>query len=207
MSCPLCKIVKQHVADTSKIITNARRNHRDVDAEEFRTREICKIQSPTGYKPINLNDIKKKFETDFPSCEKDFQCVPENPYFYDRRAFEKAPTTRAIDVENRLKNLEKKVNEKISTPPFDCNDDTDAIRTKTVHKIEQSLHEYIDDLKLTNNDRVRKNVSTLINNRVKGSLPQLKSQEKALETIKEIQKYTVNKINENSEEAGFYRNR
>ena len=160
-----------------------------------------------GDEPMNLNDIQMRYQNDFPLWNKDFQCFPEGPIFYDKM-FKQEPLKRAIDIEKKLQKLKKKVTV-ISFIPFDSdNDNDDAIVTKTVDEIIQSLQVLISYLQLTNNARVKNGLPKVLNRKVKGSLLQLKNSKKAVAIIQEIQEEAFDMTIRNDEtcrkEIGYY---
>ena len=78
------------------------------------------------------------YTKNFPTWEREFQCFPEGPIFYDK-LFKIEPFTRAIDIEERVNQLESKIKH-ISKVPFDVEFDTDnEIISKTVNNVLESL--------------------------------------------------------------------
>ena len=107
--CFLCPTTVPHVDEINRIVEKAKKNHPIKDPEEVRSKQFCTVKTPLGNEPMSLNDIEKRYEKDFPSWNKDFQCFPEGPIFYDT-LFKKKPFTRAIDIEKKILDLKKKVN-------------------------------------------------------------------------------------------------
>ena len=120
-----------------------------------------------GDKPISLIDIERRYEVEFPSWNKRFQCFPEGPIFYDK-LFKKEPSTRAINIEKKFMELKEKISD-ISFIPFDTEiDDDETVITKTIEEIIQSLQLLITDLKLTNNSRVKNGVPKVLRGKIIG---------------------------------------
>ena len=156
---------------------------------------------------MTLNDIEEMYAKNFPLWDKDFQCFPEGPIFYDK-LFKKEPFTRAIDIEKKLNQLRNKI-QSISKVPFDVKYDFDnVIISKTVDSVLESLRDVIRSLNLENNIRVNKNVPNILSGMVKGKLTELKDASQSIAAIQEIQDKIFDKVLENDnkcrEEKGYY---
>ena len=133
----MCKTVTDHKNEVKKKVQNAK-NKSKIDIEKFYKTPICSIKTPTGEKPLSLNDVELMYEKDFPTWKEDFQCFPEAPIFRDK-LFKKSPSKRAIDIEKNIQELKNKV-KLISEVPFDLESDSDnEIVTKALDCIVQSL--------------------------------------------------------------------
>ena len=204
MECSVCPIVRNHKKEVGRILENAMKNGPDIDVETFRTTPICTIKTPNGEDPISLYDIEGIYTKSFPSWNEDFQCFPEGPMFYDK-LFKKEPYTRAIDIENKLKELKKKISV-ISEIPFDVETDADEeIITKTVSRIMQSFEVMITNLKITDIPRMENGVSKILKGKVNGKLT---DHNLSLEAINEIQNDAFYLIIDNDktckENNGYY---
>ena len=82
-SCILCKTVTDHGNEVKKNVQKAK-NRPKIDIEKFYGTPICSIKTPTGEKPLSLNDVELMYEKDFPTWKEEFQCFPEAPIFYDK---------------------------------------------------------------------------------------------------------------------------
>ena len=202
--CLVCSIVRNHKKEVGRILENAMKNPPEIDVETFRTTPICTIKTPNGKDPISLNDIEKIYTKSFPTWYQSFQCFPEGPMFYDK-LFKKEPYTRAIDIENKFKELKKEIIV-ISEIPFDVETDADEeIITKTVTRIMQSFKVMITNLKITDFPRMENGVSNVLKGKVKGKL---KYHNLSLEAINEIQNDAFYMIIDNDETCkqnnGYY---
>ena len=207
MECSVCPIVRNHKKEVGRILENAMENRPNIDVETFRTTPICSIKTPNGEDPISLYDIEGIYTKSFPSWNEGFQCFPEGPMFYDK-LFKKEPYTRAIDIENKVKELKKKIIV-ISKVPFDAETDADKdIIEKTVNMIMQSFEVMITCLKIIDIPRMENGVSKVLNGKVNGKLEQLKDLNLAMEEINELQIDAFQMIIENDkscrEEMGYY---
>ena len=180
-------------------------NRPNIDVETFRSTPICKIKTPNGEDPISLHDIEGIYTKSFPSWNRNFQCFPEGPMFYDK-LFKKEPYTRAIDIENKLKELKKKISV-ISEIPFDVETDAnEEIITKTVNRIMQSFEEMITNLKkIADISRMENGVSKILKDKLASKL---KHHNLSLEAINEIQNDAFYMIIDNDqmckENNGYY---
>ena len=188
MECLVCPIIWNHENEVKNVLEKAMKNRPEINVAPFRLRfistPICTIKTPVGDDPLSLDDIERMFTKNFPSWNKDFLCFPEGPMFYDK-LFRKEPYTRAIDIENKLKELKKKINV-ISEVPFDVETDAnEEIITKTVSRIMQSFEVMITNLKkITDISRMENGVSKVLKDKVNGKL---KHHNLSLEAINEIQ--------------------
>ena len=200
--CYFCPTIENHKAEVNRVVKNGgniETNFRDIP--------LCTIKTPIGDQLMTLDDIEKMYMKNFPKWDKDFQCFPEGPIFYDK-LFKKEPFTRAIDIEEKLSQLRKKV-QSISEVPFDVKSDSDdIIISKTVNNIFESLQNVIKCLNLENNSRVKNNLLKILSGMVKGKLTQLKEVSLSLAAIHEIQDTIFGKVLENDakcrEEKGYY---
>ena len=105
-TCLVCHITENHWAEVKKAIEKSK-NNRSLDEEKFnfKSTPICSIKTPNGEEPLCLNDIERMYEKNFPAWNDSFQCFPEGPIFYDK-LFNKSPSTRAIDIENKIIELD-----------------------------------------------------------------------------------------------------
>ena len=202
--CYFCPTIENHKAEVNRIVKNG--NGAKIETS-FRDIPLCTIKTPIGEKPMTLDDIEEMYMKNFPDWDKNFQCFPEGPIFYDK-LFKKEPFTRAIDIEERLNQLKNKI-QSISKVPFDVNSDSDnAIISKTVKIILESLQDVIKCLNLENNSRVKNSLPKILNGMVKGKLTQLKEASQSTASIHEIQYDIFGKVLENDckcrEEKGYY---
>ena len=209
--CYLCPTVCNHREKVNKIVEAAIGNRPNIDLQSFKSLPLCKIKVPTasGEKTLCLDDIERKYTEDFPLWEKEFQCYPEGPIFYDK-LFKKEPFTRAIDIENKFFELRKKVHA-ISETPFDAEKDADeTVIEKTVKSIISSLQTLIQYLKLNNNSikRIKSGLPNVLHPKVKAKLEILKDPTKVIDIIREIQDEAFNMVLENDQtckqEKGYY---
>ena len=202
--CYFCATIENHKAEVNRIIKNG--NGAKIETD-FRDIPLCTIKTPVGDQLMTLDDIEKMYMKNFPKWDKDFQCFPEGPIFYDK-LFKKEPFTRAIDIEEKLNQLRNKV-QSISEVPFDVDSDSDnVIISKTVNIIFESLQNVIKCLNMENNLRVKNSLPKILSGMVKGKLTQLKEVSQAVATIHEIQDTIFGKVLENDskcrEEKGYY---
>ena len=208
--CYLCPTVGNHKAEVNRIVKAAIENRPNIDLQSFKLLPLCHIKVPTasGEETLCLDDIERKYIDDFPLWEKEFQCFPEKPIFYDK-LFKKEPFTRAIDIENKFIELRKKVNA-ITETPFDAEKDADeTVIEKTVNSIMLSLQTLIKYLKLSNNPRIKSGgLQKVLNPKVKAKLEMLKDPYKVIAIIHEIQDEAFDMVRENDQtckqEKGYY---
>ena len=208
--CYLCPTVGNHREKVKTIVEAANENRPNIDIQSFRLLPVCHIKVPTasGEETLCLDDIERKYIDDFPLWEKEFQCFPEKPIFYDK-LFKKEPFTRAIDIENKFIELRKKVNA-ITETPFDAEKDADeTVIEKTVNSIISSLQTLIKYLELNNNPRIKSGgLQKVLNTKVKAKLEMLKDSTKVIDIIQEIQDVAIDMVLENDktckQEKGYY---
>ena len=207
--CYLCPTIGNHKAEVNRIVEAAIGNRPNLDLQSFKSLPLCNIKVPTvsGEEDLCLNDIERKYTENFPLWDKEFQCFPEGPIFYDK-LFKKEPFTRAIDIEEKVNQLKKKI-QCISVVPFDVNSDSDNVMIlKTVNVIVESLQVVIKCLNLENNSRVKNSLPKILSGMVKGKLTQLKETSQSIDSIHDIQNNIFEKVLENDskcrEEKGYY---
>ena len=159
---------------------------------------------------MTLNDIEEIYAKNFPTWDREFQCFPEGPIFYDK-LFKKEPFTTAIDIEERRNQLKSKI-QNISIVPFDVESDSDKdIISKTVNGVWESLQDLIKCLSLENNSRVKRTLPNILSGMVRGKLTQLKEVSQSIASIQEIQYMIFGKVLENDdkcrEDQGYYQMR
>ena len=202
--CYLCPTIGNHRAEVKRIVES--RIVPKIEAS-FRDIPLCAIKTPIGEKSMTLDNIEKMYTKNFPTWEREFQCFPEGPIFYDK-LFKIAPFTRAIDIEERVNQLKSKIKH-ISKVPFDVEFDSDnVIISKTVNIVLESLQDLIKHLSLDNNSRVKKTLPNILSGMVRGKLIQLKESSQSIASIHEIQYTIFGKVLENDnkcrEERGYY---
>ena len=205
--CYLCPTITNHKAEVNKIVENG--NDAKVETG-FRDIPLCTIKTPIGEKSMTVNDIEKIYANNFPTWDREFQCFPEGPIFYDK-LFKKEPFTRAIDIEERVNQLKSKI-QNISKVPFDVEFDSDnVIISKTVNGILGSLQDLIKCLSLENNSRMKTTLPNILSGMVRGKLTQLKEVSQSIASIHEIQYMIFGKVLENDskcrEDKGYYQMR
>ena len=205
----MCPTVGNHKAEVNRIVKAATENRPNIDLQKFKSLPLCHIKVPTasGEETLCLDDIERKYIDDFPLWEKEFQCFPEKPIFYDK-LFKKEPFTRTIDIENKLIELRKKANA-ITETPFDAEKDTDeTVIEKTVNSIMASLQTLIKHLELNNNPRIKKSLQKVLNPKIKAKLEMLKDPTEVIDIIQEIQDVAIDMVLENDktckQEKGYY---
>jgi hypothetical protein len=207
--CYLCPTVGNHRAEVNRLVEAAIGNRPNIDLQSFKLLPVCNIKVPTasGEEYLCLDDIERKYTENFPLWEKEFQCFPEGPIFYDK-LFKKEPYTRTIDIENKFLELRKKVNT-ISETPFDAEKDADdTVIEKTVGSIISSLQTLIKYLELSNNPRIKSGLPKVLYPKVKAKLETLKDLTKVIDIIHEIQDEAFDMVRENDQtckqEKGYY---
>ena len=211
MTLSCCEIIKNHTGEIKRIVDKAKKNRKIIDIQEFRSKPICHIKRSDGDVPLNLNIIAENYVKNSPDWKKKFQSFPEGPLFYDS-LFKSKPSTRAVDIQNELKELKKKV-KIISKTPFDLEKDFDdkIIITKTADAINESLKGVITELNLASNKRVMDKLPNLVKGMIKGKLENLKVAAKSMETINQLQNDAFEKVLENhktiTEEKGYFKMR
>ena len=55
--CLFCKLILAHVQEVKKIVEKAK-NRPKTDTEKFFTTPICSMKTPTGEKPLSINDVE-----------------------------------------------------------------------------------------------------------------------------------------------------
>ena len=208
-SCYLCPIICLHKSEFKRIVEAAIGNRPNIDLKRFRSLPICNIKVPTvsGEETLCLDDIERKYTENYPFWDKEFQCFPEGPLFYDK-LFKKEPYTRAIDIENKFLELRKKI-DAISESPFDAERDADeTVIEKSVDSIILSLQTLIKYLELSNNPRIKSGLPKVLYPKVKAKLVMLKDPSKAIDIIHEIQDEAFDMVRENDQtckqEKGYY---
>ena len=209
-SCILCKIVTDHGSEVKKIVEKAK-NRPKIDIEKFNKTPICSIKTPTGEKPLSLNDVELMYEKDFPSWNKEFQCFPEAPIFRDK-LFKKSPYKRAIDIENYIHELKNKYIKPIEEVPFDVEKDSDSeIATKSLDNIVQSLHPLINHLNLEENSRIENGLPYILKVKLTSNVKQLRDVTQVIATLHEIQidgfELVVENHKTSKEQNGYYKMR
>ena len=202
--CYLCPTIGNHRAEVKRIVEN--RICPKIETN-FRNIPLCTIKTPMGEKSLTLDDIEKMYTKNFPTWDREFQCFPEGPIFYDK-LFKIEPFTRAIDIEEKVNQLKSKIKH-ISKVPFDVEFDSDnVIISKTVNNVLESLQDLIKHLSMDNNSRVKKTLPNILSGMVRGKLIQLKEASKSIATISEIQYTIFGKVleydNKCREERGYY---
>ena len=204
-SCILCKIVTDHGNEVKKIVEKAK-NRSKIDIEKFNKTPICSIKTPTGEKPLSLNDVDLMYGKDFPSWNKEFQCFPEAAIFRDK-LFKKSPYKRAIDIENHINELKNKI-ELISGAPFDKKDSDHEIATKSLDCVVQSLQPLINHLNLEENSRIKNGLPKILKEKLKSNEKPLRDVTKVIGTLNEIQLVGFELVLENhktlKEQHGYY---
>ena len=206
--CYLCPTVGNHREKVNKIVETAIEKLPNIGLQNIKSLPFCHIKVPTvsGEETLCLDDIEQKYVKDFPEWDKDLQCFPEGPIFYDK-LFKTEPFTRAIDIEERFKQLKNKI-QGISEVPFDVESDSDnVIISKTVNSIWESLQNVITYLNLENNLRVKKNLPNFLSGMVKGKLTQLKEASESIDSMHEVQNLIFEKVLENDSQKGYYQMR
>ena len=202
--CYLCPTIGNHRAEVKRIVENG--NGAKIETS-FRDIPVCTIKTPVGEKSMTLDDIEKMYTKNFPTWDREFQCFPEGPIFYDK-LFKIEPFTRAIDIEERVNQLKSKI-QNISKVPFDVEFDSENfIISKTVNSVLESLQDLIKHLSLENNPRVKKSLPNILSGMVRDKLTQLKEASQSIASIHEIQYTIFEKVLENDnkcrEEKGYY---
>ena len=207
--CYLCPTLCQHKSEVKRIVEAAILNRPNIDLQNFRLSPICSIKVPTasGEETFCLDDIERKFTENFSLWNKEFQCFPEGPIFYDK-LFKKEPFTRAIDIENKFRELRNKVNA-ISETPFDAEKDADeTVIEKTLNSIISSLKTLIKYLKLNDNSRIKSGLPKVLYSKVKAKLEIIKDPTKVIDIIHELQDDGFDMVLENDQtckqEKGYY---
>ena len=208
-TCYLCPTLCQHKSEVKRIVEAAILNRPNIDLQSFRLLPICNIKVPTasGEETFCLDDIERKFTENFSLWNKEFQCFPEGPIFYDK-LFKKEPFTRAIDIENKFRELRNKVNA-ISETPFDAEKDADeTVIEKTLNSIISSLKTLIKYLKLNDNSRIKSGLPKVLYSKVKAKLEIIKDPTKVIDIIHELQDDGFDMVLENDQtckqEKGYY---
>ena len=208
-SCYLCPIICLHKSEFKRIVEAAIGNRPNIDLKSFRSLPICNIKVPTasGEETLCLDDIERKYTENYPFWDKEFQCFPEGPLFYDK-LFKKEPYTRAIDIENKFLELRKKI-DAISESPFDAERDADeTVIEKSVDSIILSLQTLIKFLKLSNNSYIKSHLPKILYSMVKEKLETLKDKTKVTDIIHEIQDQAFDMVLEKdktcNQEKGYY---
>ena len=207
--CYLCPIICRHKSEVKRTVEAAIGNRPNIDLKSFRSLPICNIKVPTasGEEALCLDDIERKYTENFPLWDKEFQCFPEGPIFYDK-LFKKEPFTRAIDIEEKVNQLKNNM-QSISEIPFDVEFDSDNfIISKTVNTTLKSLQDVIKCLNLENNSHVKNGLPDIVKGIARGKLTQLKEASQSIASIREIHYDIFRKILENDktcrEEKGYY---
>ena len=204
--CIFCKTVTDHGNEVIKTVQKAK-NRPKIDIEKFYGTPICSIKTPTGEKPLSLNDVELMYEKDFPTWKEEFQCFPEAPIFHDK-LFKKSPSKRAIDIEKSIQELKNKV-ALISEVPFDLESDSDnEIVTKAFDCVVQSLHNLINHLKLKENSRIKNGLPNILKRKLTSNIRHLRDASKVIGTLQEIQSEGIELVVENHktfrEQHGYY---
>jgi len=100
---------------------------------------------------------------------------------------------RAVDVENHRLSLKKKVKD-IDSIQFDCDDNVENIKRKTVSKIIESLEILIHELPIKTIEPVSEPTKDVLKQKVTENLEDLKDPLKAVVTIKEILELEIDKL-------------
>ena len=208
-SCYLCPIICLHKSEFKRIVESAIGNRPNIDLKSFRSVPICNIKVPTvsGEETLCLDDIERKYTENYPFWDKEFQCFPEGPLFYDK-LFKKEPYTRAIDIENKFLELRKKI-DAISESPFDAESNADeTVIEKSLDSIILSLQTLIKFLKLSNNSYIKSHLPKILYSMVKEKLETLKDKTKVTDIIHEIQDQAFDMVLEKdktcNQEKGYY---
>ena len=209
ISCYLCPIICLHKSEVKQIVEAAIGNRPNIDLESFRSLPICNIKVPTasGEETLCLDDIERKYTENYPLWDKEFQCFPEGPLFYDK-LFKKEPYTRAIDIENKFLELRKKIST-ISESPFDAERDADeTVIEKSVNSIILSIETLIKYLKSSNDSRIKSHLPKVLYSMVKAKVEMLKDPTKGIDIFHEIQDEAFDKVLEIDkickQEKGYY---
>ena len=207
--CIFCKMIIDHGNEVTKIVEKAKNRPR-IDTEKFFTTPICSMKTPTGEKPLSINDVELMYEKDFPNWKEELQCFPEAPIFYDK-LFKKSPNKRAIDIEKSTQELKNKI-EAISEAPFDVEKDgDDAIVTKALDNIVQNLQPLIKHLKLEEDPRIKNGLPKVIKGKLTSNVKQLRDVTQVVSTLHELQLDGFYLVMDNNkafrEEHGYYKMR
>ena len=205
----MCPMLCRHKSEVKRIVEAAIENRPNIDVKSFKSLLLCNVKVPTasGEETLCLDDIERKYTENFPLWDKEFQCFPEGPIFYDK-LFKKEPYTRTIDIENKFLVLRKKVNV-ISETPFDAERDADeTVIEKSVNNIILSLQTLIKYLKLSNISRIKSGLPKVLYSKIKAKLEMLKDPTKVIDIIQEIQDEAFYMVLENDQkckqEKGYY---
>ena len=183
-SCALCKTIKNHKELVQKSIESVKKNCPKIDIAQFKSIPICTIKTSKNPDPLTLYDIENRYAKSHSEWNKKCQCFPEGPLFYDK-LFKEEPFTRAIDIEEKRDDLEKKIIQiDFESIRFANNDD---ICEKTKELILDSLQEVIKDLNLTSNHRIMNGLKNGLSKQINGKISQLKDRLTLKLAINELQ--------------------
>ena len=194
--CLLHEIVQKHRAQVRNILAKAKIN-RPTIGDAFTTTPIC--ETPQGER-LTLNDLEKIYLSQHPNWDNEYQCFPGGPLFYDK-LFNVQPYTRAKDIENKRQELKEKKGS-LSNLPFDGELDV----TKTTNEILNSLKQVVIDLKLTDNSRIKNQLTNILKLKLDGKSKELKGKDynEAMDIILEVQNEVFDMILENDKIFKLY---
>ena len=199
--CLLHEIVWKHRVQVTNILAKAKIN-RPTISDAFTTTPIC--ETPQGER-LTLNDLEKIYLSQHPNWDKEYQCFPGGPLFYDK-LFNVQPYTRAKDIENKRQELKEKKGS-LSTLPLDGELDfaktTNEILTDWILN---SLKQVIIDLKLTDNSRIKNQLPNILKLKLDGKSKELKGKDynEAMDIILEVQNEVFDMILENDKIFKLY---
>ena len=195
-SCLLHEIVRKHRAQVTNILAKVKIN-RPTISDAFTTTPIC--ETPQGER-LTLNDLEKVYLNQHPNWDKEYQCFPGGPLFYDK-LFNVQPYTRAKDIENKRQELKEK---KGSLSNLPLNGELDV--AKTTNEILSSLKQVIIDLKLTDNSRIKNQLPNILKLKLDGKSKELKGKDynEAMDIILEVQNEVFDMILENDKIFKLY---
>ena len=194
--CLLHEIVQKHRAKVTNILAKMKINRPNI-GDAFTTTPIC--ETPQGEK-LTLNDLEKIYINQHPNWDREYQCFPGGPLFYDK-LFNVQPYTRAKDIENKRQELKDK---KASLSTLSLDGELDV--AKTTNEILNSLKQVIMDLNLTDNSRIKNQLPKILKLKVEGKSKELKGKDcnEAMDIILEVQNEVFDMILENDKIFKLY---
>ena len=185
-------------------IESVKKNHPKIDIARFKSIPICTIKTSKNPEPLTLNDIENRYDKSHSEWNKKCQCFPEGPLFYDK-LFKKEPFTRAIDIEEKRDDLEKKIIQiNFESIEFANNYDFDDICEKTKELIFDSLQVVINDLNLASNHRIMNGLKNGLSKQIKGKFSQLKDRSTLKLAINELQIEAFKMVLQNDKNFKLY---
>ena len=186
-SCHLCPIIQGHKKDLQNVLKQAMKKKQKL-VKNFRLIPVVTISNPTGSTDLSLSisDIECQYKEDHPHWADGSECFPAGPLYFDKLARTK-PNATALDLEEKLKQAEEKV-EDIQQMTFDPScylNDSDLVKicSKIIIK---SLENMANELCLSH--KKRKDITRTLENQLKAKLKGIQDKSVILEILTELQR-------------------